>query len=234
MIYIESNTSSPADNLAMETWLFDHCAGQDVLYLWRNRPCVILGRNQCAAQEVDLPLAQSLGVPVLRRQTGGGAVYHDLGNLNFTFLTDDPGTDRPYETFLQPLVALLRRQGIQACFNGRNDLCVAGRKFSGSAARVRRGRLLHHGTLLVDTDLERMQRLLTPDAAKLRRNGVASVRSRVVNLSQLAPALTTESLTALIRGAFAAEPWQLPPEASAQIRSIREEYFANPAWNLAK
>ena len=234
MIYFESKQTAPGYNLALETWLLETYRQEDVLYLWQNGPSVIIGSNQVAANEVDLELAQRLRVPVVRRHTGGGAVYHDLGNLNFTWITrDTPASDRPYETFLAPLIRILRGLGIEAEFNGRNDLCVQGRKISGSAARVRQDRLLHHGTLLVDCDLQTMERLLTPPAEKLARNGVRSVKSRVATLREFAPELTVQKLkTAICQEFQAGAAAPVPEVAEEAIARLRREKFDNPAWNL--
>lgn len=235
MIYIESKVTDPAWNLALESWLFDWETKEDILFLWQNDACVVIGKNQSAPLEVDLDAARELGVPVIRRQTGGGAVWHDAGNLNFTYITnDDPETESPYAAFLGPLVEVLAEQGIEAAFNGRNDLCVQGRKISGSAARVRNGRLLHHGTLLVCSDFAPMERLLTPDAAKLRRNGIRSVKSRVANLTDFAPELTVAKLKDLLRGKFAPErELVLSPADLEQIRT-RQARYRDPAWNFQK
>lgn len=235
MIYIESSTTDPTWNMALESWLFDRDTGEDILYLWQNSPCVIIGRNQVAALEVDLQLAGEMDVPVIRRQTGGGAVWHDLGNLNFTYITNDGAdTDEPYAAFLRPLMEVLAGQGVPAAFNGRNDLCVGDRKISGSAARIRNGRLLHHGTLLVCSDLDRMTRVLTPDADKLRRNGVRSVKSRVANLTEFAPDLTVEKLKQLLQARFAPSGGiTLSAADLAQIRQLQQK-FLDPGWNFEK
>lgn len=235
MIYIESRQTDPTWNLALESWLFDCETREDVLYLWQNTDCVVIGKNQSAHMEVDLNQANTLGVPVLRRETGGGAVWHDLGNLNFTYITDDdPEADSPYEAFLRPLMEVLAGQGIPVVYNGRNDLCVADRKISGSAARMRNGRLLHHGTLLVCSNLAQMDSLLTPDAEKLQRNGVRSVKSRVANLTEFAPGLTAAHLKDLLRERFGASTClELTPENLTQIRQ-RQQKFQDPAWNFSK
>ena len=108
MIYIESKVTDPAWNLALESWLFDWETKEDILFLWQNDACVVIGKNQSAPLEVDLDAARELGVPIIRRQTGGGAVWHDAGNLNFTYITnDDPETGSPYAAFLRPLVEVL-------------------------------------------------------------------------------------------------------------------------------
>lgn len=195
MKVFESGSLEPLENLSWEARLFDTFDGTDILFLWRNRPCVIVGKNQNLENEADLARCHALGVQVLQRSTGGGAVYQDMGNVNFSYITwDDPAFDSPYESFLSPLLTFLRELGLPAEFNGRNDLCIGERKFSGSAARVWEGTLLHHGTMLVSCDLDRMAALLTPERSKLARHGVSSVRARVMNLSELLPGLTPEEL----------------------------------------
>ena len=231
---IESKNTNPYENLALEEALFCNHTGGDLLFLWQNAPCVILGRNQDAAQEVNLPLARKLGVPVVRRNTGGGAVYHDLGNLNFTYITRDSCEgDTPYAAFLQPLMELLWALEIPVEFNGRNDLCVDGRKISGSAARVRDGWLLHHGTLLVSSELARMDELLTPPEAKLRRNGVASVKSRVANLREFCLGLTVSALRQQIFAKFQAQMILPSQTVCAQAARLAEEKYSRSEWNFS-
>ena len=201
--YFESAGLDPAVNLAREDELFRAFDGDPVLYLWRNRLCVILGKNQVPEEEVDLDLAARLGIPVLRRSTGGGAVFQDEGNLNFTLILRDlPGLS-PYDWALRPVLDALLRLNVPVEYNGKNDLCVRGKKVSGCASRVRGDVLLLHGTLLVSVDLETLDAVLTPPVEKLERNGVASVRSRVANLTEFRPGLTDDSVKAALRRAFA-------------------------------
>lgn len=190
MEFYESTSTDPYYNLALEDYFFTHMDPmKDYFLLWQNDKAVIVGKYQNTLEEVDQTFVDERGIRVARRLSGGGAVYHDLGNLNFTFLTADrPALDSPYASFLTPLIAVLASFGVAAEFKGRNDLCVQGARSPGSAARVHAGRLLHHGTLLVASDLAPMTRLLTPPQEKLRRNGVASVKSRVANLQDFAPA----------------------------------------------
>lgn len=233
MLCFESPCHDAAWNLALEEYLFARCR-EDLLLFWRNNPCIVIGKNQYAAREVDLEKAGQLDVPVIRRSTGGGAVYQDMGNLNFSFLSAD-GFDGEtlFGAFLRPLLTALQSLGIEAEYNGRNDLCVNGFKISGSAARADGGRLLHHCTMLIDCDLERMNELLTPDREKLRRNGVKSVRSRVANLHSFSPELTgAELIAALLRQMPAAAPFVLPADAVSGICAIAAEKYANPQWNF--
>lgn len=224
----KSPSHDAAWNLALEDWLFHHTEG-DFLLLWCNEPCIIIGQNQYAAREVDLEKAKSLNVPVIRRSTGGGAVYQDLGNLNLSFMTEDSFDDENlFSRFLTPLLLALNACDIKGEFNGRNDICVDGKKISGSAAKVENGRLLHHCTLLVDCNLERMNALLTPDKEKLARNGVKSVKSRVTNLKKLAPSFDLDQLMNTLWD----ETYALPPEAEQEICAIAAQKYGNDAWNL--
>lgn len=166
----------------MEARLFR--GAQTCAMLWRNTPCVILGRNQDAAAEVS---AWGLRhVPVLHRSTGGGAVYQDLENVNFSLFCSEP-LPREMQAYLAPILAFLHAQGLPVTFSGRNDLLLHGRKISGCAMRHDAGRTLVHGTLLFRRDADTMEKILTPDSDKLRRHGVASVRSRTGELAPYLP-----------------------------------------------
>lgn len=202
MRYCESAGLDPEENLALEERLFESFDAEPILYLWQNGPCIVLGKNQLAEEEADLPLAAARGVPIVRRATGGGAVYQDEGNLNFTVITADRPGASPYELALQPAIDALLPFGLNVVYNGRNDLCIDGRKISGCASRVRGDRLLLHATLLIHTDLDALDALLTPPADKLERNGVASVRSRVANLTEFCPELTVPEVKAALRRHF--------------------------------
>lgn len=188
-------------NLAADECFLDALGPEDfLLYLYVNENAVILGRNQNPWRECDLEAMERDGVQLVRRVTGGGAVYHDGGNLNYSFLCgrDAYDPDGQAEIILRAVRAL----GVPAEKNGRNDLVAAdGRKFSGRAFCARGEMRQHHGTLLVSSDLSRMSRYLRPSAEKLRSKGVASVQSRVCNLSQLLPGLTVARAAAALREA---------------------------------
>ena len=196
----------PWHNLAVEALLFD-TLGRDarVLYLWQNRNTVVIGRHQNAWKECRVKLLEDEGGVLARRSTGGGAVYHDLGNLNFSFVMPRSEDD------LRRRLSVVRRAvaafGIETEFTGRNDLVVSagGGKFSGSAFRYTNAVALHHGTLMVDVALEKLGRYLAPDAGKLRAKGIDSVRARVCNLKSLNPGLDVPGLADALREAFAAE-----------------------------
>ena len=207
MKIVESVGLDPTENLAREKELFDGFDGESVLYLWQNAPCVVLGKNQMPEEEVDLPLARRRGIPVVFRATGGGAVYHDEGNLNFSLITRDRPGLSPYEWALAPVRNALLPYVPEIVYNGRNDLCVRGKKIAGCASRVREDRLLIHGTLLISADLDTLDAVLTPPKEKLERHGVPSVRSRVANLTGFCPELTVADVKAALIRAFAESPW---------------------------
>ncbi len=188
MRYLNVTGTDPYTNLALEEFLLSHAPrGEDIFLLWQNADTVVVGRYQNTTQEVDTLYARRQRIEIARRITGGGAVYHDLGNVNFSFIGGCARQDRlDLSVFSAAMAGALRKIGFDVQVSGRNDLTAAGRKCSGSAQTVKDGRVLHHGTLLFQTDLARMQRVLTVDQEKLAGKGVDSVRSRVVDLAELA------------------------------------------------
>lgn len=177
-LYISPFTD-PYINLAAEQQLFR--TETEALYLWQNRNCIIAGRNQNLYIEADMQYAKFEDILPVRRLTGGGTVYHDLGNLNYSFITKEEDVEKMRYTVIQ----VLQRNGISAVYSGRNDLLVCGRKCGGTAWLYDEGKVLYHGTLLVNTNLEQMKRVLTPAKLKLRSKAIPSTRSRVINLSEI-------------------------------------------------
>lgn len=195
-------SNDPHYNLAVEQYLLESVEDQCILYLWQNENTVVIGRNQNPWKECRTTLLQEEGGHLARRLSGGGAVFHDLGNLNFTFLM--PQGDYDLDRQLCVIERAVRSLGIPAERSGRNDILAAGRKFSGNAFYKNGIQAYHHGTLLVDADLEKLSRYLNPSKAKLRSKGVDSVRSRVGNLKELDPGVTVESLEGALVEAFCA------------------------------
>ena len=198
----ESNSFDPYLNLATEQYLMetveeDAC----ILFLWQNQNTVVIGKNQNAWKECRTTLLNEESGVLARRLSGGGAVFHDLGNLNFTFLVPQAeyDLDRQFSVIAEA-VSLL---GLQAERSGRNDVLIQGRKFSGNAFFKHNGKAYHHGTLLVDVDMDKLGRYLNPSKAKLQAKGVDSVRSRVVNLTELNPQITIASMKDAMTRAFA-------------------------------
>ena len=182
MKFLILTTTDPYRNLAVEEYLFLH-SDEDVLMLWQNEPTVVIGKNQNAYAELALEVIRERGVHVARRITGGGAVYHDLGNVNFSLISTSKGRDGlDFAAFCAPMIEALAALGVHAELSGRNDLLVDGKKFSGNAQHASGDRVLHHGTLLFDSDLGVLSQVLRVDEEKLRAKAVRSVRSRVTNL----------------------------------------------------
>lgn len=196
-IYL-SESFDPKFNLSIEEWLMDFSEPDEViLFLWQNENTIVIGRNQNPYKECDVKKLKEDGVCLIRRLSGGGAVYHDMGNLNFTFIASDDNYD--VENNLKVIIDAIDKFGIKGVFNGRNDLLVKERKFSGNAFISDKGKNCHHGTLLVDVDLDKLSGYLTVSPLKLKSKGIDSVLSRVLNLKEICPQMTIESLkTALI------------------------------------
>ena len=235
---LELNTTDPAWNLAAEQYVFD-CLPRDKSYLmlWQNDNAIIVGKFQNTAAEIDADFVEKNGIRVVRRLSGGGAVYHDLGNLNYTIITDAAASESVnLRIFCEPVVRTLRRFGVEAEIDGRNDILVDGRKFSGNAQYRKNGRVMHHGTLLFDSDLEMIQRALRVNADKIRSKGIASVRSRVTNLKPYLPAGTTlaDFKAALLEEAAEGKDTEILclTDADRQaIDTLRQERYALREWN---
>lgn len=193
MRYIINESTNPYFNLALDEFAMRHIdTDEDFFFLWRNAPAVIIGKNQNTVEEINQEFIDKKGVKVARRVSGGGAVYHDLGNLNFTFIinVDDP-SKVDYKKYVQPIIDALASMGVTAEASGRNDILIDGLKISGNAQRVSNGRLMHHGTLLFDVNLEDMVQSLNVLPDKYISKGVKSVRSRVTNIKEHLPEGTT-------------------------------------------
>ncbi len=187
MRYIYNDGTDPYFNLAAEEYLARNCV-EDIFMLWRNSSSVIIGKNQNALAEVDLDYAEKEKIPVIRRMTGGGAVFHDLGNVNYTFITKGSG-DIDFERFATPVISALAGMGVAASLGGRNDIVSEGYKISGNAqCRVNAEGgfvTLHHGTLLFGADLSKLSAVLRPNPLKLKAKGIKSVSSRVKNIKDI-------------------------------------------------
>ncbi len=240
-MYISSSTD-PRFNLALEDLLFERTDKHKItiMYLWQNQNTVVIGKSQNAWREVRTELLEKEGGTLVRRTSGGGAVFHDVGNLCFTFIA--PIDDYEKINWRELIAGCVRSFGIDAAVNGRNDIVTGdGRKFSGNAFRFSRSAGLIHGTLLVDADLDKMGRYLNVSQAKLEAKGVRSVRSRVVNLKELSPTLTISSLSDMLIDSFreyckdnnidAADPVKVSPVRTS-IDSDGEQielYYTDPA-----
>lgn len=236
--YLDLYTTDPAYNLAVEQVVFDRLPrDRAYLMLWQNDNAIIIGKHQNALAEIDQAYVDAHGIAVVRRLSGGGAVYHDMGNLNFTFITDAADTEHlNFRLFCQPVVDTLAELGVHAEINGRNDITIDGKKFSGNSQYIRQGRVMHHGTILFDSDLDVVSHALRVDPTKIRAKGVSSVRSRVTNVREHLPGhidLPTFR-AALLRHILAAtpgEPYTLTADDLAAVEELRRTRYAAYEWN---
>jgi len=202
MLIVTTEKTDIYRNLAVEEWLLDHAPQLPVLFLYANDPCVVIGKNQNPWRECRLSLMEKEGVPLARRISGGGAVYHDAGNLNVSIIV--PRTEYREEKQYELIFQCLETFGIKASKVRKNTLAVDGKKFSGQAFCFRGQHVLHHGTLLVNSDLKRLGRYLGPEVEGIQTKAVASVPAQVANLSGFAPELTVEKLSAALIEEFQA------------------------------
>ena len=188
MKYLQNNSLDPHFNMAFDEFCLEQLkADEPVFYLWQNRPSVIIGLNQSAYAEVNLPYLREKGIELARRVTGGGAVYHDLQNLNYTITGRIRDLEADYPAYVETMARALRALGVPAEVSGRNDILVDGRKCSGYAKRVSRDRLMIHGTLMYDVDIDTLSQVLATPRSKLSVAGISSVHSRVANLKAYLP-----------------------------------------------
>ena len=181
--YLETGSQNPYYNLAFEEWVLTNCPSGDYLILWQNDNTIVIGQNQNAEAEINRAFVEEHGIHVVRRTTGGGAVYHDLGNLNYSFISDYESIDRAaLEHFSHPIIRALAKLGVRAETSGRNDILIDGLKVSGTAQRKYKERILHHGTLLFSANPDMIVGALNVDPEKIRAKGIQSVRSRVGNI----------------------------------------------------
>ncbi len=235
-VYLETGSTDPRYNLAFEEYILSHRREGDYLILWQNDSSVIVGRNQITAQEVNGDFAASHNIRVVRRNTGGGAVYHDLGNLNYSFICDaDDMEHRTAQRFTKPVVEALQGLGLDAEASGRNDILVSGCKVSGTASQVHRGRVLHHGTLLFDSDAQIIGQVLTPDPLKLQSKGIRSVKSRIGNIRSFLPQdMTLARFWNYLKTALAGNgyiPGSVSEEEQKQILQLKAEKYDTWQWN---
>jgi lipoate-protein ligase A len=241
MKILKMQGTDPYANLATEDYILSNFTDDDdYLLLWRNDNTIVVGLHQNTSEEINSAFVEENQVRVVRRRTGGGAVYHDLGNLNFSFITEAKDASRlTMERFTLPIVRALSAMGLQAEASGRNDILVNGSKISGNAQCLYRGRILHHGTLLFDSDLSVVSKALKVKPEKFQSKSVKSVRARVGNIKEFLPvpmgieeftAALTQNLTQDVKP----EALTLPAQILKSIQELRDSKYVTWEWNYGR
>ena len=243
MLFVENEPNKdPRINLALEEYLIKSVAPkEEILLFYINKPSIIIGRNQNTIQEINVDYVQDHDIIVVRRLSGGGAVYHDLGNLNFSFIApNSPGNFHNFRKFTQPVIKVLMRMGVPAELSGRNDILVDGKKISGNAQYVSGLRMVSHGTLLWDTDLSVVGEALRVKQAKIESKGIKSVRARVANITEFLPENPPDIMSfrqMIIDGVNSENPLEeyvLSETDWANIHQLSAERYQTWEWNFGK
>lgn len=237
--YLETGVQDPFYNLAFEEYVLSHRTEGEYLLLWQNDNTIVIGQNQNAEQEINRAFVEEHGIRVVRRTTGGGAVYHDLGNLNYSFITNAGDAEKlTMERFTLPVLDALRGLGLQAEASGRNDILVEGRKVSGTAQRLLNGRILHHGTLLFDADPSMVAGALQVDPAKFRSKSAKSVRSRIGNIREfLREDMDLTAFWNYLKAALAGDGFMaaaLSDEELQAVEALRRSKYDTWEWNFGR
>ena len=240
MRYLKNPSTNPYYNMAFDEYCLESLPiDEPVFFLWQNRPAVIVGYNQEVNTEVNLDYLKEKGIDLVRRVTGGGAVYHDLENLNYTIVGRSEDLERDYPEYAALMMKALQALGVPATLSGRNDILVEGKKVSGFAKRVCKNRLMVHGTLMYNVDVDVLTHVLNPSTTKLQSKGIASVRSRVTNLCNYLPELSDiqafkNRLEEILSNNYFDAEYKLSEADLAHIQQLTDEKFATWEWNYGR
>ncbi|USK51160.1 lipoate--protein ligase [Bacillus sp. CMF12] len=243
MLFIDNQgITDPRINLAIEEYALKNLDIEETyLLFYINEPSIIIGKNQNTVEEINTEYVENNGIHVVRRLSGGGAVYHDLGNLNFSFITKDDGESfHNFQKFTEPVVEALQKLGVNAELSGRNDLMAEGRKISGNAQFSTKGRMFSHGTLLFDSEIESVVSALKVKKDKIESKGIKSIRSRVANISEFLDKKITiqEFRTLLLKNIFGdldeIPEYKLTNDDWEKIHQLSKERYQNWDWNYGK
>ncbi|MBY0121108.1 lipoate--protein ligase [Bacillus sp. S/N-304-OC-R1] len=242
MLFIDNKgITDPRINLAIEEYALKNLdINETYLLFYINEPSIIIGKNQNTIEEINTEYVESKGIHVVRRLSGGGAVYHDLGNLNFSFITKDDGESfHNFRKFTEPVVKALHNLGVNAELSGRNDLTAEGRKISGNAQFSTKGKMFSHGTLLFDSEIDSVVSALKVKKDKIESKGIKSIRSRVANISEfLTEKVTIEEFRELllinIFGGKEIQEYVLTDEDWEKIHQLSKERYQSWDWNYGK
>ena len=239
--YLDLTTTAPSFNLALEQYVFDSLPkDRNYFMLWQNDKAVIIGKHQNTLAEINESYVRSHGISVVRRLSGGGAVYHDLGNLNFTFIADAFDTEHlNFRLFCLPVVRTLESIGVHAKISGRNDITIDGKKFSGNSEYMKNGRVMHHGTILFSSDLDAVKNALKPKEGITQAKGVQSKRSRITNVcDHLKQDISLSDFRALLLQNVLSEmpgtPYRLTEHDIAAIETLKKERYDTWDWNYGR
>ena len=240
MRYLKNPSTNPYYNMAFDEYCLESLPiDEPVFFLWQNRPAVIVGYNQEVNTEVNLDYLKEKGIALVRRVTGGGAVNHDLENLNYTIVGRSEDLERDYPEYAALMMKALQALGVPATLSGRNDILVDGKKVSGFAKRVCKNRLMVHGTLMYNVDVDVLTHVLNPSTTKLQSKGIASVRSRVTNLCNYLPELSDiqafkNRLEEILSNNYSDAEYKLSEADLAHIQQLTDEKFATWEWNYGR
>jgi lipoate---protein ligase len=243
MLFIDNKgITDPRINLAIEEYALKNLdINETYLLFYINEPSIIIGKNQNTVEEINTDYVESNGIHVVRRLSGGGAVYHDLGNLNFSFITKDDGESfHNFRKFTEPVIAALQKLGVNAELSGRNDILAEGRKISGNAQFSTKGRMFSHGTLLFDSEIEHVVSALRVKQDKIESKGIKSIRSRVANISEfLSDSMDIQQFRShLLKNIFFEyndiPEYVLTEEDWSKIHELSKERYQNWNWNYGK
>ncbi|MFS5490503.1 lipoate--protein ligase [Streptococcus agalactiae] len=242
MKYIVNTSNDPAYNVALEAYAFQKLTDIDEIFiLWINGPAIIIGRHQNTIQEINKEFIDKNGIHVVRRLSGGGAVYHDLNNLNYTIISNNTQEGAfDFQTFSKPVIDTLAKLGVKAEFTGRNDLEINGQKFAGNAQAYYKGRMMHHGCLLFDVDMSVLGQALKVSKDKIESKGIKSVRARVTNIvDHLSDKITVQEFSDAILAQMKEEypemdEYVLSDAELSEIQAMRDNQFATWDWTYGK
>lgn len=242
MKYIVNKSNNPAYNIALEAYAFRELLSEDEIFiLWINEPAIIIGKHQNTIQEINKEYTDEHGIHVVRRLSGGGAVYHDLNNLNYTIISNKSAEGAfDFKTFSQPVIETLADLGVKAEFTGRNDLEINGKKFCGNAQAYYKGRMMHHGCLLFDVDMTVLGDALKVSKDKIESKGIKSVRARVTNiLNELPEKITVNEFSDKILEKMKETypdmtEYVLSEDELAKIQKSANEQFGSWDWTYGK
>lgn len=240
MVYIRSLSTDPYFNLALEQYVFDFLPKTKTYFmLWQNDNTIVVGTHQNTTGEINVPFVKKQGIHVARRLSGGGAVYHDLGNVNYTFIIDaGKSNELDINAFCKPVVDALSPLGIKAEITGRNDITIDRKKFSGNSQYLKDGRIMHHGTIMYDSNLDTVEKALCVSEDKIMSKGIRSVRSRVTNIADhMEKKISTEEFITRIRDSILggeSETYELSEKDLEAVHKLSNEKYATWEWNYGK